>query len=79
MVVKNKIGEEKAKAKKVAKPVKDQADVAPKPKDKRKLVVQTSNYEKTHLPQPIKKAMTLKTKTAVVPSVYLIFLSQLRW
>lgn len=75
IAVKKEIEEENVKAKKVAKSAKVPTDVAQKPKAKQKLVVQTSDSEKTT--QPINKARTLKTKPTTTPSVMLVIYSKL--
>lgn len=67
--------ERKRSRPKVAQSAKDQTDVAPKPKAKRKLVIQKNNYERISSPPTVKKAKTLKTKPAAIPGVLTSFLS----
>lgn len=62
--VKKDIGEkqEKVKAKNVSKPAKTILVVVPKPKAKRKLVVEETDSEKIPSPQLVRKPQTQKTK-----------------
>lgn len=69
LIVKKEIGEEKDNSKKVAKSSKDQTDVDPKTKAKRKLVIQQSDSKWNPSTKPVKKAKTLKTNTVVVLGV----------
>lgn len=75
LVVKNEIEKEKEKSKKVTKPAKSQANVAPQPKDKRNMVVETSDSEKTLSLQLVRKARTHKTKQATIPGAILVLYS----
>lgn len=64
------IREKKAKAKNVAKPAKiPTTAVSPKSKAKRKLVIYTSDSEKTSSPQLIRRAWSHNTKLVATPGI----------